>query len=49
VTPFVEDGVVGSSWRRAVPHVALEDCGYYACWLFDNSERANGMNLEVAI
>ncbi len=29
--------------------VALEDCGYYARWLFDNAERANGMNLEVAI
>jgi hypothetical protein len=29
--------------------VALEDCGYYARWLFDNPERSNGMNLEVAI
>ena len=52
MTPSVEDGVV--TWRvplgdGAVPHVALEDCGYYARWLFDNSERANGMNLEVAI
>jgi hypothetical protein len=50
--PSVEDGVV--TWRvplgdGAVPHVALEDCGYYACWLFDHPERANGMNLEVAI
>jgi hypothetical protein len=38
------------TWRvplgdGAVPHVALEDCGYYARWLFDNPERANGMNL----
>jgi hypothetical protein len=52
MTPSVEDGVV--TWRvplgdGAVPHVALEDCGYYARWLFDNPERANGMNLEVAI
>ncbi|MEW6438679.1 MAG: NmrA family NAD(P)-binding protein [Pseudomonadota bacterium] len=52
MTPSVEDGVV--SWRvplgaGAVPHVAIEDCGYYARWLFDNPERANGMNLEVAI
>lgn len=52
MTPSVESGVV--TWRvplgdGAVPHVALEDCGYYARWLFDNPERANGMNLEVAI
>lgn len=52
MTPSVEDGVV--TWRvplgsGAVPHVALEDCGYYARWLFDNPERSNGMNLEVAI
>ena len=52
MTPSVEEGVV--TWRLplgngAVPHVALEDCGYYARWLFDNPERANGMDLEVAI
>jgi hypothetical protein len=52
MTPTVEDGVV--TWRvplgdGAVVHVALEDCGYYARWLFDNPERANGMDLEVAI
>jgi hypothetical protein len=52
MTPSVEDGVV--TWRvplgnGAVPHVAIEDCGYYARWLFDNPGRANGMNLEVAI
>src|ERR1700756_5685363 len=52
MTPSVEDAVV--TWRvplgnGAVPHVALEDCGYYARWLFDNPERASGMNLEVAI
>jgi hypothetical protein len=52
MAPSVEEGIV--TWRvplgdGAVPHVALEDCGYYARWLFDNPERANGMNLEVAI
>lgn len=33
----------------AVAHVALSDCGHYVRWLFDNPERANGMDLEVAI
>ncbi|MGY3442811.1 MULTISPECIES: NmrA family NAD(P)-binding protein [Bradyrhizobium] len=52
MTPRIEDGVV--TWRLplgegAVAHVALEDCGYYVRWLFDNSERANGMDLEVGI
>jgi hypothetical protein len=52
MTPSVEEGVL--TWRvplgtGAVPHVALEDCGYYVRWLFDHQERANGMNLEVAI
>lgn len=52
MTPSVEDGIV--TWRvplgnGAVPHVALEDCGHYVRWLFDHPERANGMNLEVAI
>jgi NmrA-like family len=48
----VEDGVV--TWRvplgeGAVPHVSLEDCGYYVRWLFDHPERANGIDLEVAV
>jgi hypothetical protein len=52
MTPMLEGGVV--TWRvplgsGAVPHVALEDCGFYARWLFDHAGRANGMNLEVAI
>src|SRR6516165_7583435 len=52
MTPTVEDGVV--TWRvplgeGAVPHVSLEDCGFYVRWLFDHPERSNGMNLEVAI
>jgi len=33
----------------AVPHVALCDCGVYVRWLLDNQERANGMDLHVAI
>ncbi|MDT5093235.1 MAG: hypothetical protein QOH60_2598 [Mycobacterium sp.] len=52
MTPNVETGVV--TWRvplgdGAVPHVSLEDCGYYVRWLFDHPERANGMDLEVAV
>src|SRR4029453_12593592 len=52
MTPTIEDGVV--TWRvtlgqAAIPHVALEDCGYYARWTFDHPQRSNGMNLEVAI
>jgi hypothetical protein len=52
MTPTIEDGVL--TWRvplggGAVPHVSLEDCGYYVRWLFDHPERANGMDLEVAI
>ncbi|KAI7969240.1 hypothetical protein EIK77_002255 [Talaromyces pinophilus] len=52
MTPTVEDGIV--TWRvplghGAVPHVSLEDCGYYVRWMFDNVDRANGLDLEVAI
>lgn len=52
MSPSVEDGVV--TWRvllgdGAVVHVALDDCEYYVRWLFDNPERANGLDLEVAI
>lgn len=52
MTPSVEDGIV--TWRvplgeGAVPHVSLEDCGYYVRWIFDNPDRSNGMNLEVAV
>ncbi|KIV79141.1 hypothetical protein PV11_06721 [Exophiala sideris] len=51
-TPTVEEGVV--TWRvpvgdGAVVHVSLDDCEYYARWLFDHPERSNGMDLEVAI
>jgi len=52
MTPTIEDGV--ATWRvplgdGAVPHVALEDCGYYVRWLFDHPQLTNGMDLEVAI
>jgi hypothetical protein len=52
MTPLVEDGVV--TWRvplgeGRVPHVAIDDCGYYVRWLFDHPERADGMDLQVAI
>jgi hypothetical protein len=52
MSPTVEDGVL--TWRvplgaGAVPHVALDDCGYYVRWLFDHPQLANGMDLEVAI
>jgi hypothetical protein len=52
MTPSVEDGVV--TWRvplgaGAVPHVALDDCGFYVRWLFDHPARTNGMDLQVAI
>jgi NmrA-like family len=52
MTPSIEDGVL--VWRvplgdGAVVHVALDDCAYYVRWLFDHQDRANGMDLEVAI
>ncbi|KAM0227479.1 hypothetical protein ACHAP5_012173 [Fusarium lateritium] len=52
MTPNVQDGVV--TWMvplgdGAVPHVSLDDCEHYGRWLFDNPERSNGLDLEVAI
>lgn len=52
MVPKVENGVV--TWRvplgkGAVPHVALDDCEYYARWFFDHLERSDGMDFEVAI
>ncbi|RSL59533.1 hypothetical protein CEP54_007216 [Fusarium duplospermum] len=32
-----------------VVHVALDDCGFYVRWLFENPEEADGRDLEVAI
>ncbi|KAL1967246.1 hypothetical protein VTN77DRAFT_3292 [Rasamsonia byssochlamydoides] len=53
MTPTVEEGGV-VTWKvplgqGAVPHVALDDCGYYVPWLFDHQDRANGLDLAVAI
>jgi hypothetical protein len=51
----VEGGEEVCTWRvpltdeGAVAHVSLEDCGYYVRWLFDHQERADGMDLAVAI
>ncbi|KAF4160318.1 hypothetical protein CNMCM6069_008668 [Aspergillus lentulus] len=52
MSPTMEDGTV--TWRvplgsGAIPHVSLDDCGYYVRWMFDNTHRANGLDLEVAI
>ncbi|KAI1092942.1 NAD(P)-binding protein [Rostrohypoxylon terebratum] len=43
-----------ATWRLpmqdgAIPFVALDDCGHYVKWLFDHPQRANGLNLEVAV
>jgi len=32
----------------AVPMISLDDLGRYARWIFDNPERADGMDLEIA-
>jgi hypothetical protein len=32
----------------AVPMISLDDLGRYARWIFDNPERADGMNLETS-
>ncbi|EXA31904.1 hypothetical protein NW761_012439 [Fusarium oxysporum] len=52
MTPRIVDGVV--TWAvpladGAIPHVALDDCDHYVRWLFDNPERSDGLDLEVAI
>jgi hypothetical protein len=58
MAPTVEQDERGRdvvTWRLplghngSIAHVALEDCGYYVRWLFDHPDRANGMNLKVAI
>ncbi|KAF2121106.1 hypothetical protein BDV96DRAFT_594348 [Lophiotrema nucula] len=57
-TPTIEKNESGqdtATWRlpltedAGVAHVALEDCGPYVRWLFDHPEKANGLDLEVAI
>jgi hypothetical protein len=58
MTPTIEenqDGEEAVTWKvplghdGAVPHVALDDCGYYVRWLFDHPKQANGMDLSVSI
>ena len=59
VSPQIErDGDTGEevvTWRLpltadgAVAHTSLDDCAYYARWLFDHHEEADGMNLAVGI
>jgi len=57
MSPTIEnvDGEDVVTWRvpltadGAVPHVVLDDCGPYVRWLFDHPERADGMDLRVAI
>lgn len=58
MTPRVEKDENGEdtlTWRvpltpqGAIPEVALDDCGHYVRWLFDNPNRANGTDLRVAI
>jgi uncharacterized protein YbjT (DUF2867 family) len=50
----IENGEEIVTWRvpltqeGAVVHVSLEDCAYYARWLFDNPDQ-DGIDLEVAI
>lgn len=51
-SPEIIEGIV--QWRvplgaGAVAHVALEDCGHYVRWLLDHPDRADGLDLEVAI
>lgn len=33
----------------AIPHIALDDCGYYVKWLFEHPDEADGLDLQVAI
>ncbi|KAK3346056.1 hypothetical protein B0T25DRAFT_506176 [Lasiosphaeria hispida] len=39
--PLTEDG--------GVPHVALDDCAHYVRWMFDHPDRADGLDLAVAM
>lgn len=33
----------------AIPHIALDDCGYYVQWLLEHPDEADGLDLEVAV
>lgn len=35
--------------QGAIPHIALDDCGYYVKWLFEHPQEADGLDLEVAV
>lgn len=39
--PLTDDG--------GIPHIALDDCGYYVKWLMENPAEADGLDLEVSI
>ena len=52
MAPTIIDGVI--AWRvplgkGAVLHVDLDFCGHYVRWLFDNHEKANGVDLKFGI
>jgi uncharacterized protein YbjT (DUF2867 family) len=58
MTPAIEKNEKGedtATWRipltheGTVAHVYLDDCGHYVRWLFDHPEKANGLDLAVAI
>lgn len=33
----------------AIPHIALDDCGYYVKWLLEHPDEADGLDLEVSV
>ncbi|EFW99892.1 NmrA-like protein [Grosmannia clavigera kw1407] len=52
MSPTLEQDVL--TWRvplgqGAVAHVDLDDCGHYVRWLLDHRDRADGLDLAVAI
>lgn len=58
MVPKVEKDEKGDdvlTWRvpltadGAIPHIALDDCGYYVKWLTENPGEADGLDLEVSI
>ncbi|KAL1848667.1 hypothetical protein Daus18300_013537 [Diaporthe australafricana] len=50
-----EQGEEVLTWRvpltadGAIPHIALDDCGFYVKWLFENPGEADGLDLEISI
>lgn len=50
-----ENGDEVLTWRvpltadGGIPHIALDDCGYYVKWLIENPGEADGLDLEVSI